>query len=222
MIKFENLSFHWLGHDGFLIKGSKSIVIDPFKVTGNFEPVDIAVSTHEHMDHCHPESLNLFCSADKTHLVGIHMAEEKLKTLPSKKIHLMKPTEDITIEGVKIEAVHAYNLNKFRDADKGIVFHPKEDNKIGVIIELDGVRIYHAGDTDFIPEIENIKVDVALLPVSGTYVMTWEEAVEAANVLQPKLAIPMHYGSGVVGKVEMAEKFKEKATCKVILPTLEK
>ena len=91
-----------------------------------------------------------------------------------------------------------------RDKD----FHPKQKAWLGFIVEVDGVKIYHAGDTDFIPEMKDLKVDIALLPVSGTYVMTAEQAVEAALAIQPKLAIPMHYGA-IVGDDKDALAFKE-------------
>ncbi len=95
-----------------------------------------------------------------------------------------------------IEAVPAYNLNKFREPGK--VFHPKADGKVGYMVTLDGSRFYHAGDSDATPEMKALDVDVALLPVSGTYVMTAEEAAEAAKAMKAKVVVPMHFGS-IVG-----------------------
>jgi len=106
---------------------------------------------------------------------------------------------------VVIEAVPAYNLNKFREP--GTVFHPRAEKRLGFIAALDGTRVYFAGDTDFIPEMKSIKCDIALLPVSGTYVMTAEEAAEAAKAINPKIAVPMHYGA-IVGSEADAKKFK--------------
>ena len=98
----------------------------------------------------------------------------------------------------------AYNPNKR--------FHPKSAGHAGYIVTLNGKRIYHAGDTDHIPEMAQLKVDIALLPVSGTYVMTAAEAAEAANTIKPGLAIPMHYGDAdVVGTRADAEEFKRHA-----------
>ena len=97
---------------------------------------------------------------------------------------------------IKVRAVHAYNVNKFRSP--GVVFHPKEDNKVGYVVKFGEVEIYHAGDTDHIPEMKDLKPTIALLPVSGTYVMTKEEAIEAAKDINPKVVIPMHYGT-IVG-----------------------
>ena len=105
----------------------------------------------------------------------------------------------------------AYNTNK--------KFHPRQKGWVGYIVTLEGQRIYHAGDTDFIPEMKDIDTDVALLPVSGTYVMTAEEAAEAAEAISPKLAIPMHYGS-IVGDEGDAKTFKKK--CSVPVKILER
>jgi L-ascorbate metabolism protein UlaG (beta-lactamase superfamily) len=117
---------------------------------------------------------------------------------------------------VHIRAVPAYNTNKFRSP--GNPFHPKEKGYVGFVLTLGDRRIYHTGDSDHIPEMAQIKTDVALLPVSGTYVMTVEEAVEAAKTLQPKVAIPMHVGAGI-GELTFTQTFKSLATVPVeILP----
>jgi L-ascorbate metabolism protein UlaG (beta-lactamase superfamily) len=117
------------------------------------------------------------------------------------------------VDGVVIEAVAAYNTSKFRSPGKP--FHPQADGKVGFVIGLGGIRIYHAGDTDEIPEMAKVAgVDVALLPVSGTYVMTAAEAVKACNAIRPKLAIPMHYGA-IVGTSADAEAFKKGVKCRV-------
>jgi len=125
----------------------------------------------------------------------------------------MSPGESISIDGMNIEAVPSYNTNK--------QFHPKNNNWLGFIIEIDGSRIYHAGDTDYIPEMEKFNVDIALLPVSGTYVMTAEEAVKAALSIEPALAIPMHYGT-VAGSEEDALNFKKALEGKIEVRVLNK
>ncbi|MCX5757844.1 MAG: MBL fold metallo-hydrolase, partial [Candidatus Hydrogenedentes bacterium] len=108
--------------------------------------------------------------------------------------------ERLTVEGIGIEAVPAYNTNK--------EFHPKKNGWIGYIVTMNDVRIYHAGDTDHIPEMKSIKADIALLPVSGTYVMTAEEAARAALDINPRIAIPMHYGT-IVGQADDAVRFRD-------------
>ena len=188
----------WLGHDGFLIKGENaSVCIDPYKVKvkDSYPPADIIIISHEHGDHMSPDDIAKFVG-EKTVIIAAKDAAEKLKGAKA-----LLPGEKIKIGDIDIEAVPAYNINK--------KFHTKESNKNGYIVTINGVRIYHAGDTDFIPEMKDIKCDIALLPVSGKYVMTAEEAVEAAKTIKPKIAIPMHYGSGVVGTIEDAKKFKE-------------
>ena len=114
---------------------------------------------------------------------------------------------------MKIEIVPAYNINK--------KYHPKENGWLGFIIDINGECIYHSGDTDLIPEMEGINADIALLPVSGTYVMTADEAVKAALVIKPGLAIPMHYGA-LVGDEEDARKFEKALQGKVEVKVLQR
>ncbi|MDY6990487.1 MAG: MBL fold metallo-hydrolase [Thermodesulfobacteriota bacterium] len=195
----------WLGHDGFLIKGEgKVIVIDPFQID-ECEPADIILVSHEHYDHCSPADVKKIQN-DSTIIVTEADSAKKL----SGDVRTMKPGDKITVSGIPIEAVPAYNTNK--------AFHPKENGWLGFILTVDGVRIYHAGDTDDIPEMASFQADIALLPVSGTYVMTAEEAVEAAKKIEPKVAIPMHYGA-IVGSADDARRFAEAigGTCEVVV-----
>lgn len=92
--------------------------------------------------------------------------------------------------GIKFETVAAYNVNKS--------FHPKENGWVGYIIEIKGIRYYIAGDTDITEENRNVKCDVAFVPVGGTYTMDFKEAAQLVNIIKPKIAVPIHYGS-VVG-----------------------
>ncbi|MBW2109483.1 MAG: MBL fold metallo-hydrolase [Deltaproteobacteria bacterium] len=199
----KNIS--WLGHDGFLIKGGgKAIVIDPFKIKA-CEPADLILISHEHYDHCSAEDVKKV-QKDTTVIVTEADSAKKL----SGDIKVVKPGDTITAAGIPVEAVPAYNINKD--------FHPKRNGWLGFVITLDGVRIYHAGDTDLIPEMESLQVDIALLPVSGTYVMTAEEAVEAARKIGPKVVIPMHYGA-IVGTAQDALRFEEalRGVCEVVV-----
>lgn len=138
-----------------------------------------------------------------TEIVTIAAAAEKL---PGKPVHIVAPGDKITVKGIPVEAVPAYNINKFRSP--GVPFHPMEAGHVGFVITVDGVRVYHTGDTDSIPEMKDIRADIALVPVSGTYVMTVAEALEAVKLLKPGLAIPMHVGRGI-GSMEDAERFRE-------------
>jgi len=195
----ENIK--WLGHAGFKIKGEKTVYIDPFKINET-EPADIIICTHEHFDHMSPEDIKKI-QAGKTVIVTTPDSFSKV----SGNVKTLVPGQSMDVDGIKIEAVPAYNLNKH--------FHPKENKWMGVVITINGQRIYHAGDTDSIPEMYGLKdIDIAFLPVSGTYVMTAEEAAGAANRINPKVAVPMHYGA-IVGTKEDAEKFKKLCKCKV-------
>ncbi|MBS7658732.1 MAG: MBL fold metallo-hydrolase [Candidatus Bathyarchaeia archaeon] len=208
MFEYKGVKISWLGHDCFKIKNDKIIYIDPFNIKEG-EKADIIFVTHEHYDHCSPKDIKKI-STSETMVVAPESCKTQLSGM--KKTKLVKPGDKIIVEGVEVEVVPAYNINKFKAP--GEVFHPKEEGKVGYIITLNGVKIYHAGDTDLIQEMKNIQVDVALLPVSGTYVMTAEEAAEATKIIKTEVAIPMHYGS-IVGDEKDAEKFKKIASCKV-------
>ncbi|MDA4128017.1 MAG: MBL fold metallo-hydrolase [Thaumarchaeota archaeon] len=200
---YKGVNVRWLGHDSFLLQGSKSVLIDPFKSKGDFK-ADLILISHEHSDHLSPDDIKRFSTAT-TKIVAPKVCQEGLKDFKQEKTFIA-PGSKITIGEVVVEAVPAYNTNKFRSP--GHVFHPKEDGRVGYVVTLDGVRFYHAGDTDVIPEMSSVNVDVAFLPVSGTYVMTADEAVEAAKLVKTKVAIPMHI-SRIVGSRADAERFKE-------------
>jgi L-ascorbate metabolism protein UlaG (beta-lactamase superfamily) len=201
-------SIAWLGHDTFRIKGQgKTIYVDPWKISQS-EPADIILVTHEHMDHCSKGDVDKLRKPN-TVVVATSACLDQLGS----NVKTVKPGDSLEVEGIKIEAVPAYNTNKYRSP--GQHFHPKADQKVGYIITVDGERIYHAGDTDNIPEMTSLKnIDVALLPVSGTYVMEPQEAAEAADRIKPKKAIPMHYGT-IVGSEKDAERFKELTSVEV-------
>jgi L-ascorbate metabolism protein UlaG (beta-lactamase superfamily) len=202
MMKLLNLEFTRIAHDTFKIKGSRTIYTDPFKVTARDE-ADIVLLSHDHFDHLSLEDLDKVIFPGTT-IVASTLCKEGLKDLKVKQIRFLDPGGKITVGKVEIEGHPAYNVNKFREP--GHVFHPKGKG-LGFVITMDGTRVYHAGDTDFIPEMNGIAVDIALLPVSGTYVMTAEEAAEAALAIHPKIAVPMHYGA-IVGSEADAFRFK--------------
>ncbi|HBX70285.1 MAG TPA: Zn-dependent hydrolase [Chloroflexi bacterium] len=204
---------HWLGHDSFRLEsGDLQIYIDPYQLTGG-PAADLILITHEHRDHCSPEDVAKI-QTDATIIVTIAAAASQLRG----EIQIVRPGDKLTVKGLPIEAVPAYNLTKFRAP--GQPFHPKEAGHVGFIITIEGQRLYHTGDVDVIPEMATFEVDIALLPVSGTYVMTAEEAVEAAKILHPKVAIPMHVGRGI-GGLEMAEQFRQNAPVTVKILEIE-
>ncbi len=193
VLELNGVTITWLGHDSMKIKGDKVIYIDPWKLE-DAEPADIVLVTHEHYDHCSPPDIEKIAT-DETMIVATADSARKLKG----DVMVVKPGDTVGIDGVSIEAVPAYNTNKS--------FHPKNSSWVGFVVTMGGKRIYHAGDTDSISEMDSLGVDVALVPVSGTYVMTAEEAAGAVNRMKPKIAVPMHYGD-IVGSEADAERFK--------------
>jgi L-ascorbate metabolism protein UlaG (beta-lactamase superfamily) len=191
---------HWLGHDGFRIDSGKVIYFDPFQIK-SAAPADIIFISHDHFDHCSEDDIKKIQKKD-TVIVTDAATAQKLKG----SIRVVKPGDTLTVDNIAVEVVPSYNTNK--------AFHPKAAGMLGFIVTIEGVRIYHAGDTDFIPEMNSIKTDIALLPVSGTYVMTAEEAVQAALAIKPAVAIPMHFNS-IVGSEKDAALFKEKLAGKI-------
>lgn len=206
-------NIHWLGHDSFRIEGEGLIIyIDPWQLR-NPSKADLILITHDHGDHCSPEDVAKICK-DDTVIVTVEAAAKLL----SGDIRVVKPGDEVTVKGVPIRVVAAYNINKYRSP--GVHFHPREAGYVGYVITVEGKRIYHTGDSDFIPEMESIEADIALLPVSGIYVMTAEEALDAASALSPEMAIPMHVGRGI-GSHDDAEHFKSKASVPVTILTME-
>jgi L-ascorbate metabolism protein UlaG (beta-lactamase superfamily) len=194
-----------LSHACFKINGNGLIIyIDPYNLK---EPdqADLILITHDHYDHCSINDIEKI-RTDNTIIIA------SIGCSISGDVRHMNPGDKIVVKGIEIEAVSAYNIGK--------PFHPKEKRNLGYIITIEGKRIYHAGDTDLISEMNSITCDIALLPVSGTYVMTAQEAAKAADMIRPSLvAIPMHYGSGVVGTTLDAENFEKNTGIHVAFDT---
>ncbi len=191
---------HWFGHDAICIDGSSVVLIDPFQLSAA-KPADLILISHDHFDHNSPDDVAKIQKSDSV-IVTDSASARKLKGDKKIKseIKVAAPGDRLTVKGVEIEVGPAYNTNK--------EFHPKAAGMLSFVIKLDGVRYYHAGDTDFIPEMNRLNVDIAFPPVSGTYVMTADEAVQAAKAIKPKIAIPMHYGA-IVGSEDDAKKFQK-------------
>ena len=200
MFEYRNLKIDWLGHDGFCLKSEKVLYFDPYEIKKEIpedQKADIILITHSHYDHCSIKDIKKVMKDDSIIIAPIDCVS-KLTDLDVD-VKIAKVNEEQIINGIKILPVKAYNTNK--------QFHPMENEWVGYVVNVDGIRIYHAGDTDLISEMSDIKTDIALLPVSGTYVMTAEEAAEACKKINPDIAIPMYYGS-IVGSKEDAERFK--------------
>jgi L-ascorbate metabolism protein UlaG (beta-lactamase superfamily) len=197
----------WLGHDNYRIDGDLVIYFDPYEIEAG-TAADIIFISHEHFDHCSPTDVAKIQKND-TVIVTDAASSTKLKG----EIKTMRPGDRMIVKGVEVEAVPAYNVNK--------EFHPKGAGMLGFVVQIGGVWVYHAGDTDFVAEMNEISADIALLPVSGTYVMTADEAIKAALAINPKVAIPMHYGA-IVGDKTDAEYFRDQLAGKIEVVILEK
>lgn len=199
------LQYSWLGHASIKLVGEKIVYIDPFQIQKNFGDADLVLCTHAHHDHCSIEDIKKVMNAN-TVVVCPPDCLSKLKGLLVKEVIPVEPCQEITVKGIKIETIPAYNVNKFRSP--GVPFHPQENYWVGYVVHLSGKKIYHSGDTDKIPEMSLLhQIDLAFVAVGGTYTMTWQEAVEAVLSFFPKKAIPIHYGS-LVGSVQDAIHFK--------------
>jgi L-ascorbate metabolism protein UlaG (beta-lactamase superfamily) len=204
-------AIEWLGHSGFRIDaGDTTIYIDPYRVSGG-KKADAILITHGHYDHFSRQDVEQL-SHDGTWLIGPAAVAERV----AGQVISIAPGEAVEREelrGIDIRAIAAYNTSK-RDAS-GNPFHPREAGWVGYDLNVRGERLYHSGDTDVIPEMDSVMgVDVALLPVSGVYVMTAEEAAEAARRIDPAVAVPMHWGEHI-GTYEDARTFAELAPVEV-------
>lgn len=195
-----SLTVTWLGHASVSVSsGDLNIYIDPWKLSRGLPSADIILVTHEHHDHYSEPDIKMI-SRKGTRVVA------PMKT--PMVTDVVKPGEKISIGNIEISAVPAYNI------DKG--FHPRSSDWVGFIVNIDGRKIYHSGDSDRIPEMKGIKTDIAILPSGGTYTMTAAEAASAVLDVGAKIAIPIHWGD-IVGSLDDALEFKRLAGCDVRL-----
>lgn len=179
------MKLKWLGHASWKLKaGGKTIYLDPYQ--GEYdEEADLILSSHSHTDHCEPSKVNMV-KGEETVIIAPADCAEKIGA----PVKSLKPGEKATYGEVTIEAVEAYNYKRFRSP--GNPFHPKGLG-VGYLVRAEGKTIYHVGDSDFIPEMKEIKdVDLLLIPSGGTYTMDNEDAAEAIVAMHPKVAVPMH------------------------------
>lgn len=188
-----------LTHSSIRITRNKVIYIDPYQIVGNPKDADIIFITHDHFDHYSEEDISKI-RKDNTSIVIPQSLLDNVLMFGFEKDHVVvvAPNQSYHVQEITFETIPAYNVNK--------MFHPKENNWVGYIINIDDARIYVAGDTDITEENKKVKCDVAFVPVGGTYTMNYQEAAELINEIMPKYAIPIHYGS-IVGTKEDAENF---------------
>ena len=188
-----------LYHSSIKISKNKVIYIDPFKIDKNYNDADIVFITHDHFDHYSEEDIDKVINENTTIIIPEELLTKLLrKGINKNAIITVEPNEKYMVQGIKFETIPAYNTNK--------TFHPKENGWVGYIITLDDIRYYIAGDTDITEENRKVKCDVAFVPVGGTYTMNYSEAAELVNIIKPKIAVPIHYGS-VVGTKQDATNF---------------
>ena len=187
-----------LYHSSIKINKEKVIYIDPFKIEDNCHDADIIFITHSHYDHYSEEDIKKIIKEGTKIVVTNDLQETASKLTNEENVISVQPNEKYCVEGISFETIPAYNLNK--------QFHPKQNNWVGYVIELNGLKYYIAGDTDITDENKTVKCDVAFVPVGGTYTMTAKEAANLVNIIKPKIAIPIHYGS-VVGTKQDAIDF---------------
>lgn len=188
-----------LYHSSIRINKEKIIYIDPFKIDRNFNDADIIFITHDHYDHYSEEDIEKVINENTTIIIPEELLTKLLrKGINKNAIITVEPNKEYVVEGIKFKTIPAYNTNK--------TFHPKGNDWVSYIITINNIRYYIAGDTDITEENKKVKCDVAFVPVGGTYTMDFKEAAQLINEIQPKIAIPIHYGS-VVGTNQDATDF---------------
>ncbi|MFW0862006.1 MAG: MBL fold metallo-hydrolase [Candidatus Komeilibacteria bacterium] len=209
MLKYKELTIEKFNHDTVLVQNGLIMYFDPFQIDMiNMPRADIIFISHHHADHCSPDDIEKIIKND-TLIVATDNCRLLLDKFRQEKQYI-KDGEELEYKNVKISAIPAYNIDKFRSP--GQLFHSKEDGGLGYIVNTHDVNLYFAGDTDNIPELKGLKnIDIAFLPISGTYVMTAEEALEAIGQFKPKIVVPIHYGS-IVGDRKQAVELQEQAT----------
>jgi len=168
------------------ITGSKTVYFDPLELKGAPKDADIIFVTHVHYDHFSPEDISKVMKDDTKVVVPTSMLEVVKEKCPEvKSLYGILPGQTGECEGVKYEGIPAYNIGK--------AFHPKENNWVGYIVEMDGKTYYAMGDTDVTPEAEAVDVDVIFVPVGGKYTMDADEAADFINQKPRGLVVPIHY-----------------------------
>jgi len=197
-----SVTIQWLGHASFKISGEgKTIYIDPWKVKESPQDASVVLVSHGHYDHYSDRDIEKV-SGSETKVLGPADVSGELRNS-----QVLNPGQNVTVDGVDVMGVASYNPSK--------QFHPKSNKWLGFLIKLGGVNVYYAGDTDLTEEMKSLgEVDVALLPVGGTYTMGADEAASAIEHIKPKRAIPYHWGD-IVGDSGDAERFAKGAGCEV-------
>ena len=202
----------WTGHAGFILEAEgKTIYIDPFRLKRVEKKADILLITHPHFDHLSADDIAKVATKDTQVLVP----SDSTSKIGHGKVTGVAPNGKYNVLGIEVSTVPAYNIVAER-LDK----HPKANGWVGYIVSANGAKVYHAGDTDFIPEMKPLDVDLALLPIGGTYTMNLDEAIAAANSMRSaKRFSPIHYKNllGAEGSKRAEDEFSKRVKNSVIL-----
>ncbi len=190
----------WLGHSTIKILGEKIIYIDPYNLEDELNDSDIIFITHNHYDHFSHEDIKKCINENTKIVITEDLYDEAFKLgFEPKNIVTVLPNNSYKIDDLSFDTIAAYNIGK--------EYHPKANNWVGYIIEINNAKYYIAGDTDITEEAKSVKCDIAFLPVGGTFTMNYQEASILANEIKPKIVIPIHYGS-LVGTKDDTLNFK--------------
>ena len=187
-----------LFHSSILI--NDDIYIDPFNIQDEKHNANLIFITHSHFDHFSPEDINKI-SNENTKIICTKDVKEKLKGFTDENILVVLPNVDYVVNGIEFKTIPAYNIIK--------PFHPKHNNWVGYVIKINNESIYITGDTDATEDAKNVKCDILLLPIGGTYTMNYKDAAKLTNTIKPKAVIPTHYNNNVVGTKDISQDFIE-------------
>jgi L-ascorbate metabolism protein UlaG (beta-lactamase superfamily) len=179
----------WLGHGSFRLQGSPLIYINPWRVARSVFHADIILITHDHYDHCSLADIDKL-RGPHTLVIGNERVASEIGDCT-----VIRPWQSLTIDRACIKAIPAYSLDEWQ--------HPKSDGGLGFVLSINRYDIYYAGDTQFIPEMNNLKPDIAIVPINGHGTMTVEEASEAVRQMKPRWAIPSNWGSTSEGATRL-------------------
>jgi len=207
MLNLDGLTIEWLGQASVKIKSEKIIYIDPYHLKDPVEKADLILVTHSHYDHYSPQDIAKLTKSTTFVAIPEDAKKDLSSLINQNNLVTVVPNQTYKMGNLEILTIPSYNLNK--------PFHPLKNNWVGYIMSLNQKKIYHAGDTDCIPEMSKLKnITVALLPIGGTYTMDSLEAAKAVSIIKPEIAIPIHYGT-IVGTKGDALKFKELCSSRV-------
>ena len=198
-----------LCHSSIRFSKGNTIYFDPFKIETNYNDADVIFITHDHYDHYSEEDIGKIVKEDTVIVIPEDLRTKVLKKgWKEENIITVIPNKSYTVKNIEFQTVPAYNINK--------QFHPKENNWVGYLVNMEGITYYISGDTDITEENKKVKCDVAFVPVGGTYTMDYKEAAELINEIKPKVAVPTHYGS-IIGSKKDGAKFAKLVDADIVV-----